>query len=286
MVAGVGSRRLTELVRRAAIVRVARGVYAVGERLRDPASIAGALLGVLSFESAAAWYGADLPSTVDSVHVTVSRNRGRRVGEIKGVRLHRADLRRGDVRIVRGVAVTSPLRTALDLARHLPLEHAVAIIDSLMRQKLLTAAAFEQAARRSAGPGRRRIQMVAKLVDHKSGSVLESLTRVLLFRHGVRPPRSQHVVVHAASGWRGRLDFAWPQLRVALECDGYEFHAAREPFQGDRRRWSTLSRAGWHVGVVTWFDVTRDPAYVVQLVRDLLALEAPLLHTNVTADVA
>jgi very-short-patch-repair endonuclease len=128
--------------------------------------------------------------------------------------------------------------------------------------------------------------MVAMLVDPQSGSVLESLARVLLFRHGLRPPLSQYEFRHPATGWRGRLDFAWPQWKVALECDGYEFHSGRESFQGDRRRWSALSRSGWHAGVVTWFDVTGDPAYVVQLVRDLLAVEAPFLHTMVTAAVA
>ena len=69
----------------------------------------------------------------------------------------------------------------------------------------------------------------------------------------------------------GYLDFAWPTVRVALEADGYEFHSDRGVFQSDRRRWSAINRAGWRGGVVTWFDVTRDPSYVVELVRDLLA---------------
>jgi very-short-patch-repair endonuclease len=71
------------------------------------------------------------------------------------------------------------------------------------------------------------------------------------------------------------VDFGWPQLKAILECDGYDFHASREPFQKDRRRWSAISSAGWRLGVVTWFDVTRDPIYVVTLVRELLALERP-----------
>jgi hypothetical protein len=125
---------------------------------------------------------------------------------------------------------------------------------------------------------------VARLVDPRSGSVLESLARVLLWRNGFLPPSSQYLVKHPGTGWRGYLDFAWPLLRVALECDGYEWHAARDPFQRDRRRWSTLSRMDWKCGVVTWFDVTAHPAYVVTLVADLLGRPAPAIiqHTFVT----
>jgi predicted transcriptional regulator of viral defense system len=282
---GVPGRTLTDMVRKGVIARIARGVYAIGSRPdADPRGTAMAMHAVLSWQSAAAWFGVDLPAPVTQIHVTASRNRGRRSDAVRGVRLHRADLAAGEVWLVRGCRVTSPLRTALDLARHLSLEHSVAIVDAFLRAGLLTAADFSDAARLAAGPGRRRIQLVALLVDAKSESVLESLTRVLLWRHGLCPTHTQHPFRDGT--WNGRLDFAWPHLRVALECDGYEFHAAREPFQRDRRRWSVLSRRGWHLGVVTWFDVTGDPDYVIGLVRDLLALEAPLLHTNVAPAVA
>jgi very-short-patch-repair endonuclease len=109
------------------------------------------------------------------------------------------------------------------------------------------------------------------LIDPDSGSILESLTRVLVWRSGLPMPKSQFTV-RESTGWVGRVDFAWPWLKAILECDGYEFHADRSAFQKDRRRWSALSRSGWRLGVVTWFDVTCDPEYVVALVRDLLAL--------------
>jgi predicted transcriptional regulator of viral defense system len=245
--AGVPGGTLTDLVRIGALARVARGVYAVGSRLAgNPREIARGLRAVLSNQSAAAWFGIDLPTPVDVIHVTASRNRGRRIDAVRGVRIHRADLASADVWLVRGARVTSPLRTALDLARHVPLEHGVVIVESFIRTRLLSAQEFAQGAARAAGPGRRRIQMVATLVDPRSDSVLESLTRVLLWRHRLLPTHSQFRFKDPATGWTGLLDFAWPLRRVALECDGYEFHAA----------------------------------------RDLLSLESPLLHTMVTAGVA
>ena len=246
----------------------------------DPRTITASWLVVLSYESAAAWWGIDLPSPVGRLHVTAPRTRSRRRDGTPGVVLHRGTLRPGDVVTLRGLRVTSPLRTAIDIARRSSVEHGTTIVDSFYRARLFTPAEFWAAADQAKGPGRVRLQLVARLADAGSGSVLESKTRVLLWRHQLVPECTQYSLDHPRTGWIGYLDFAWPSRRVALECDGYEWHAEREPFQKDRRRWSALNRAGWKSGVVTWFDVIDDPAYVVALVRDLLAV--PFSNTIVT----
>jgi predicted transcriptional regulator of viral defense system len=271
--AGIPSWQLTRWARSGVIARIAKGVYVVGHAAPGPSpwAVTMTMNAALSFESSVAWWGVEAARAPDRTHATTPRNRGRRRDAVRGVRLHRATLGPDDVTTLRGVRVTTPLRTALDIARHSSLEDAVAIVDAFMRAGLLSAEEFSSAVARAAGPGRVRMLRVAMLVDAASGSILESLTRVLLWRNGMCPSASQWTVSHAATAWVGRLDFAWPELRVALECDGYEWHADRPQFQNDRRRWSTLTRMGWLTGVVTWFDVTGDPAYVVGLVADLLA---------------
>lgn len=256
--AQVSSRQLTTLVRWGVVARVARGVYAFGGVCReDPREIALSWNVILSFESAAAWYGVDLPAPLRTLHVTAPRNRGRWCDRVTGIRLHRAAVKPADIVIVRGVRITAPIRTALDISRHCRLDHAVAIVDAYMRAGAFTVEEFQAAALAALGPGRLRIQTVASLVDPDSGSILESLTRVLLWRAGLPRPNSQHSF-RSAHGWVGYVDFAWPDLKAILECDGYEFHTGRGPFQKDRRRWSAVSVAGWHIAVVTWFDVTTD----------------------------
>lgn len=270
--AGISSQRLTLLVRRGLLARVARGVYVVGSAataVPDPRHITTAWRVVLGADSAVAWWGVDLPTAPGKLYVTAPRCRGRWRDAVAGVRLHRADLAAHEVASVRGVRVTSPLRTALDFARSRSLSDAVAVVDAFMRAKLLSLDEFERAAASARGPGSRQLKLVAALADPKSGSVLESMCRVLLWQRGLAPEETQWPFTHKRTGWVGYLDFAWPSRRVALECDGYEWHAAREPFQKDRRRWSALNRAHWQSGVVTWFDVTCDPEYVVSLVRDL-----------------
>jgi len=269
---GVSSQRLTDFVRRGLVARVARGVYAVGPApdLPDPRHVTLAWRVVLTGPSAVAWWGVDLPKAPGRLYVTAPRSRGRWRDAQPGICLARANLAMHEVVTLRGVRVTSPLRTALDYARRAALEDAVAVVDAFLRAKLVGYDEFISAAARAEGPGSRQLRLVADLADPASGSILESLCRVLLWRNGLAPECTQYSLTHPRTGWIGYLDFAWPSLRVALECDGYEWHADREPFQRDRRRWSAINRADWGSGVVTWFDVTRDPDYVVALVRDLI----------------
>lgn len=277
--AGLRDDHLAYLVRRGAIAHVARGVYVVGAPVPDALAISTSWHAAISFESAVAWYGVDLPAPVDRLHVTVPRARARYAEKVPGIRLHRADVAPWDIATVRGARVTRPLRTALDVCRHAPLERSVTIVDAFLRARAFSIAEFLRAARLSKGPGRLRIQAAARLVDPQAGSVLESLTRVLMWRDGLPTPQTQ-LSVRGSGRWIGRVDFAWPDHKVILECDGYGFHAAKDPFQRDRRRWSAITAAGWQLVVVTWFDVTRDPAYVLGVVREVLG--QPLIqHTNV-----
>jgi hypothetical protein len=286
---GVADQRLAELTERGVVARVARGVYAISSSPIgpvDPRVLTRAHNLVLSFESAAAWLGSDLPEAPRRMRATASRNRGVRSDAISGVQLHRADLSDAEIVNARGVRVTSPLRTALDIARSATLDYAVAAVDALMRAKLLGYQQFIAAAGGTRGPGRVKVQLVASLVDPKSGSILESLARLLLWRNNVPAPTSQYPFLHARQGLIGYVDFAWEHLLAVLECDGYEFHSSRVPFQKDRRRWTAIGTSGWHLAVITWFDVTCEPEYVVAAVNDLLSLETRSSCTQRCAQMA
>jgi very-short-patch-repair endonuclease len=77
-----------------------------------------------------------------------------------------------------------------------------------------------------------------------SESRLETRVRRVLHGAGLRPVRQHPVVV---DGRRYRLDFAWPDLRLAVEPDGYAAHGSRAAFERDRRRWADLTSAGWRL---------------------------------------
>jgi predicted transcriptional regulator of viral defense system len=270
---GIDGPGITELVALGVLTRLWRGFYTTGETvgLPDPRGVTRSMRVALGHESAAAWCGVDLAKPVDRLHVVAPRNRGRRSDDAPGVRIHRADLEASDVRVVRGVRVTAPNRTISDIARAAPLAEAVAAADGFLRRRLTTVSSLQSYVEQLAGPRRPAALRVAALADPLSASVFESLTRVLLIESGIRPPTPQLTILSEAKGWIGRVDFAWPDARLVLECDGFEHHSSLDAFNRDRRRWSALTRAGWRVAVVTWHDVVSDPSYVVGLVSDLLA---------------
>ncbi len=197
---------------------------AVDEQLRAAAV---GLEATISHDSAALMWGIELATTPPLRHVTVTRNRSR--GAHPGTRVHRSKLL-GAERVERdGVWVTGPLRTVLDLCRSLPLAEAVVVVDSALRQARVTVEELTAALRElPAGRGRSRVGRALRLMDPESGSVLETLCRVLLQQAGLAPEETQLVVRDPSGRWIGRADFAWPTRRLAVETDGFAFHADRE----------------------------------------------------------
>ena len=66
-----------------------------------------------------------------------------------------------------------------------------------------------------------------------------------LHRFGIRPPLAQHGVT--VGGRRRRIDHCYPDLRVALEAKGYEYHGQRARFDDDALRGNELLLAGYRV---------------------------------------
>lgn len=67
------------------------------------------------------------------------------------------------------------------------------------------------------------------------------------------------------------LDFLWRAQGIAVEVDGYRFHASRPRFEEDRRRATRLASRGILVIPLTWRQVAEDRmATAVQLSQALL----------------
>ena len=54
-----------------------------------------------------------------------------------------------------------------------------------------------------------------------------------------------------------RLDFAWPDRKVAVEYDGFYFHADPEALRRDRQKRAALHELGWTVVSIVSDDVRR-----------------------------
>ena len=227
----------------------------------------------LSHETAARNDGFPLVQDTGIDRVTVPRNRSRLV--VPGWRVERSDIppeHRGVS--AGGLRLTRPLRTVLDLARVLPLGAAVAAADHAVAKVPLSLPVVQSRLLAARGRGAGAVRQVGGLVTGTAGSVLESLTFVLLVTAGLPRPHCQYSVCDAVGHLIARVDFAWPEARLVLECDGFAFHSDRAAYRRDRSRMNELERRGWRVVRVTWEDVVGRPDYVVALVKECLALAA------------
>jgi very-short-patch-repair endonuclease len=218
--------------------------------------------GVLAGYSAAALLGADCAPRSAAAEVLVPRH----------ARSH-PDLliRRGvasgpDRWTVRGCAVTSPVRTAWDLTRRLPLDDAVVALDALARRgRFAPAALLDRADAGPRAPGTRRLPEVVALADPRAESVMESRLRLVLVRSGLPEPAVQYELF--CNGLVvARFDLAYPRARLAVEYDG-GMHDDRL----DRRRDLRTGQLGWYTARFTAADLHR-PLATVDTVRRLLAV--------------
>lgn len=150
-----------------------------------------------------------------------------------------------EVETIDGVAVTTPARTALDLARRYPVDKAVAAIDALSRATKVGMTDVELLAERYRGRrGIRRARAALKLVDAGAESPRETWLRLLLMRAGYPRPTTQIPVHNEYGVVVAVLDMGWKDVKVAAEYDG-RHHRDAVRFNTDIRRHDEITDLGW-----------------------------------------
>ncbi|RBY77990.1 hypothetical protein DQ239_09800 [Blastococcus sp. TF02-09] len=243
--------------------RLVHGVYVhrdvpVTHALRAEAALLRLPGAVVTGRSAAVLWGVDLAGPDDDVELTLPP--GSHMVRVLGLHTRRAALPATDVRRRSGLRVSSPAATALRLASVLPPDHAVAAVDQLIAAGVVDLEAVRQRADVACGPGSARGRRVAGLADGLAESPPETRVRLLIGRSRLPVPVAQFRVLHQGR-FVARVDFAWPERKVALEYDGL-WHGEPGQFARDRRRLNALREAGWSVVFVTAADL-RDPAALI-----------------------
>jgi hypothetical protein len=224
---------------------------------------------VVTGRSAAVLWGIDLARTDDPVELTMSP--GTHQVRVEGLVVRRALLDPGLVRRRHGVPVTAPAATAVRLASVLPRDSAVAAVDQLVTAGVVGLDAVRELAAGARGPGSARAQDVAALADGLAESPQGTRVRLLIGRSGLPAPIAQYRVFDR-NGFVARVDFAWPERRLALEYDGL-WHGGAGQFIRDRERLNRLREAGWQVVFVTAADL-RDPDRLLARIAAALAASA------------
>lgn len=111
------------------------------------------------------------------------------------------------------------------------------------------------------------------LLDAREEVVPESVFERRLLRvlraAGLPKPELQYEV---RDGGRlvARVDFAYPDARLAIEADGFSHHSGRPAWERDRARGNVLVRLGWRVIRVTWRMCQEDPRAVTDAIARTL----------------
>ena len=168
----------------------------------------------------------------------------------------------------RGIPVTNPVRTVVDLGAVLDPDEVELALDRGLVARLFSVAAVEHLRDQLTRCGRsgcgvlRRVLEDRALGDRRPDGVLEAEMARLLERAGLPPAVFQHVVRDESGRFLAKVDFAYPDVRLVMEVEGWSAHGSRQAFQHDRDRHNRLTTAGWTVLHFTWRDVVHRPAVV------------------------
>lgn len=260
---GVSPRALRRLLEDGELRRVVRGVYCRAD-LPDTVELRAQSLarvlppGSVVCDRTAAWiWGIDVLGPLEPVSpsrievVRVDGDRSRNCAVLGGKR----DLKPEEIVEVNGLRLTTPVRTACDLACLRGRYSALAVYDAFARHFGLTPVDFAKQLERYRG--RRGVKQARELAAYAitdAESPGESWTRLAILDAGLPAPVAQ-VWVDLAGHGSVRLDLAYEHLLIAIEYDGEEFHTRAEDQAADEARRSALRAAGWVVIVVRKGDL-------------------------------
>lgn len=250
------------------LVRVTRGSYVHTADSAETDAVLVALLdavptAVLSHWTAAAVWGAPVDrARAVPWHVSVPTGTTRPV-RARVVSHHAADL---PTSTVRGLRVTDPSRTWLDLAAAgASTADLVVVGDAFGRLGLASPEQLGEVALLPRRRGSQRMRAAAALLDPRAESGPESRLRLMLVAGGLPAPEVNHVVTDGRGAFLARVDLAWPEAMLVVEYDG-DHHRERQQWVHDLRRRERLEAAGWTVVVVTAADLREPRSALVERV--------------------
>ncbi len=218
--------------------------------------------GIIAGRAAAALHGAEWVADDAPVELITEHGRGQ-----PGIIVREERIRPDEICQIGDFSVTTPLRTALDLARFLPRDEAVAHLDALAIATGIEAGpVLESAARYRGLRGIRRARTALDLMDAGGQSPRETWLRLLLIDAGFRRPRTQ---IRVSDGFNEAfIDMGYDDVKVGLDYEGKHHATDRPRVVHDIGRNELVEREGWiDLRVV----VEHSRAYILHRVREAFA---------------
>ena len=215
------------------------------------------------------------------IEVLLPRGTGRPAGRSDLVRVrHTRSLPEADRTAKAGLALTAPARTLLDLAATTGVERLAEVAAGALRTGACTPPDFDAViARRLNASGRGRLRAALALlgsdgVHTRSG--VEIAAFQALVKGGLPRPALAHRIHDAYGRFIAEVDLAYPELKLAIEIDGYRWHSTPAQKRADEERQNRLILAGWTVLRFSAAEVRRNPAALVTTVSRYLTSAAAI----------
>jgi very-short-patch-repair endonuclease len=171
-------------------------------------------------------------------------------------------LQPADLTVIDGIPATTAARTLIDVAGRMPRTVFGDVFDTAIVRRIVTVDRLRARAVDLWAPRRNGCAIVLELLDERdpglrdARDVWEAKVLRVVRRLGLPPPRVNYRV--RVGGKVRYLDVAWPDVKVAVEFDGFVPHSTRRVFDDDRSRQNDLVADGWTVFRVT-ATMLRDP---------------------------
>lgn len=225
--------------------------------------------GIASHRTAAELWGLIQPAGYTEVSITGAVNRSVRPPAI----VHRIIDLHAELAVDRaGLRVTDAVRTVIDLGLVMPWWSVRQAINRGLSTRAFPLSAVRELRDALGRPGRNGTGVVRDILDAGNlltmgaeESELEKRFTALARRFGLPALSLQHEVWDAGR-FVARVDAAYPDVKLAIEVDGFEHHSTPEAFQRDRTRQNRLVALGWTMLRFTWSDVVHSPADVARTV--------------------
>ena len=264
---GLASASIGDRVKQRRLLRVHRGVYALGHKklTREGWWMAAVLAcgpgAVLSHRSAA--HHLEMRRTSpDRIDITTPHRTGRRPP--RGIELHTTRaLRPAETTTVKGIPTTTPQRTLTDLADVLTPRELERTADLAEKRHLHAPITTRN--------GRKGTPSLNALKHHPAGTTdttndFEELLMGICDEFGLPRPRVNYPI----NGYIA--DFAWPEHRLIAETDGFETHGTRQAFEHDRQRDRDMLIDRWRTTRITYRQASRQRQKVGEELCALLGL--------------
>ncbi|MSS83443.1 hypothetical protein FYJ24_01415 [Actinomycetaceae bacterium WB03_NA08] len=190
------------------------------------------------------------------------------------------DLSKGDVITYKGLRITSPLRTLVDLVRVSTLDVGTHLIELFLRRGLVSCVMIEKAIARLVGfRGITTVRLAYKSVNVKSESPIETAVRLRLEEARLPSVQTQIPVVIPGETAPRRIDLGWvnaPGGPLGIEVQSVTFHPTSGPkFESDRQRKQALESLGWRILEVRTADLRGKKKTFENQVAHLLGMSIP-----------